>query len=308
MAVSLSNHYVLTPLRPSDSSSKASAFSQASLGLRNPRRHSQRARLLSPVLGFSCSDSFAVPVTRSSRFASRVAASSSGNESEERSESSDAGEFNLNTLLRVYKEAILVGDRKIVVAVEARVEAIENKSSDLADKVSTLTEEVKSGKQKLVRLQADFDNFRKRSEKERLSVRSNAQGEVIESLLPMVDNFERAKQILKPETDMEKKIDASYQGIYKQFVEIMRSLRVSAVPTVGKPFDPLLHEAIAREESQEFKEGIVVHEFRRGFQLGDRLLRPATVKVSAGPGRRTASTAPSPTAATVDGSSVDASR
>lgn len=164
----------------------------------------------------------------------------SGNESEERSESSDAGEFNLNTLLRVYKEAILVGDRKIVVAVEARVEAIENKSSDLADKVSTLTEEVKSGKQKLVRLQADFDNFRKRSEKERLSVRSNAQGEVIESLLPMVDNFERAKQILKPETDMEKKIDASYQGIYKQFVEIMRSLRVSAVPTVGKPFDPLV--------------------------------------------------------------------
>ncbi|KVH99443.1 GrpE nucleotide exchange factor [Cynara cardunculus var. scolymus] len=100
----------------------------------------------------------------------------------------------------------------------------------------------------------------------------------------MVDNFERAKQQLKLETEQEKKIDASYQGIYKQFVEIMRSLHVAAVPTVGKAFDPSVHEAIAREESKEFNEGTVIEEFRRGFVLGERLLRPAMVKVSAGPG------------------------
>lgn len=108
----------------------------------------------------------------------------------------------------------------------------------MVQNVLTLSTEITSGKEKYIRLQADFDNFRKRSEKERLTVRSDAQGEVIESLLPMVDNFERAKQQLKLETEKEQKIDASYQGIYKQFVEIMRNLRVAVVATVGKPFDP----------------------------------------------------------------------
>ncbi|CAN1188496.1 Protein GrpE [Linum perenne] len=100
----------------------------------------------------------------------------------------------------------------------------------------------------------------------------------------MVDGFEKVKQQIKPETEKEKKIDASYQGIYKQFVEIMKSLQVAAVPTVGKPFDPTVHVAIAREESMEYKEGTVIKEVRRGFVLGDRVLRPAKVKVSAGSG------------------------
>lgn len=113
----------------------------------------------------------------------------------------------------------------------------------MVQNVLTLSTEITSGKEKYIRLQADFDNFRKRSEKERLTIRSDAQGEVIESLLPMVDNFERAKQQLKLETEKEQKIDASYQGIYKQFVEIMRNLRVAVVATVGKPFDPSVSES-----------------------------------------------------------------
>lgn len=64
----------------------------------------------------------------------------------------------------------------------------------------------------------------------------------------------------------------------------MRALGVSVVETIGKLFDPMLHEAVMREESTEFEEGIIIEEFRRGFILGDRLLRPAMVKVSAGPG------------------------
>ncbi|KAF3629048.1 putative E3 ubiquitin-protein ligase BRE1-like 1-like [Capsicum annuum] len=195
--------------------------------------------------------------------------------------------YRLKSLMQVYKEAVLVGDVKAVSEIEALVIAsVETERNDLAQKVSALSADISSGKEKYMRLQADFDNYRKRSENERLKIRTNAQGEIIESLLPMVDNFERAKRQLKLETEMEKKIDASYQGIYKQFVEIMRSLRVAVVPTVGKPFDPALHEAIAREESQEFSEGIVIEEFRRGFLLGDCLLRPAMVKVSSGPGKR----------------------
>ncbi|KAK6115541.1 hypothetical protein DH2020_007810 [Rehmannia glutinosa] len=211
---------------------------------------------------------------------------------------------------QAYKEAIVYGDEKIMCEVEDLIFMMEKEKNELAQKVSAMSAEISSGKEKYVRLQADFDNYRKRSEKERLTVRNDAQGEVIESLLPMVDSFERAKEQLKLETEKEKKIDTSYQGIYKQFVEIMRSLRVAAVPTVGKPFDPSaflctpsatlcilltetlstpmarMHEAIAREESHEFKEGIIIQEFRRGFYLGERLLRPAMVKVSSGPGKK----------------------
>ncbi|CAD6250341.1 unnamed protein product [Miscanthus lutarioriparius] len=89
----------------------------------------------------------------------------------------------------------------------------------------------------------------KRTENEKLNMMENVQGELIESFLPVLDNFERAKMQIK-----------------------------------AKPFDPMLHEAIMREESSKYEEGIILQEFRKGFKLGERLLRPAMVKVSAGPG------------------------
>ena len=145
---------------------------------------------------------------------------------------------SLKTLINIYKEAILDGDEKMISQVEALICNMEYEKNELIQKFSAISAEKKSEKEKHIRLQADFDNFRKRSEKERLTIRSDAQGEVIESLLPMVDSFERAKQQIKPDTEKEKRIDTSYQGIYKQFVEVMRSLHVAAVQTVGKPFDP----------------------------------------------------------------------
>ncbi|KAK9983428.1 hypothetical protein SO802_032953 [Lithocarpus litseifolius] len=299
MAVYLSNHChsLFAPPRLSVSSSSSSPNSSKSKTLSFFHR---------PILGFTLTNSSPVTNKCSSRsrsrpFKSYLAAQDSEvpttNDLEEAGENdvqtSESGAdqqhlSSLTTLIKVYKEAILAGDEKTISDIEARIHVIENEKNELVQNVLTLSTEITSGKEKYIRLQADFDNFRKRSEKERLTIRFDAQGEVIESLLPMVDNFERAKQQLKLETEKEQKIDASYQGIYKQFVEIMRNLRVAVVATVGKPFDPSLHEAIAREESQEFKEGVVIQEFRRGFLLGDRLLRPAMVKVSAGPGRKKA--------------------
>jgi molecular chaperone GrpE len=219
------------------------------------------------------------------------------------SEAEPRGTLSLKSLINLYKEAVLVGDEKAISEVEAMICIVENEKNKLVQKLSAMSAEMTSGKEKYIRLQADFENFRKRTEKERLTIRSDAQGDVIESLLPMVDSFEKAKQQIKPETEKEKKIDTSYQGIYKQLVEILRSLRVAVVPTVGKRFDPSVHEAIAREESQEFKEGIVSQELRRGFLLGDRLVRPAMVKVSTGPRKEkpTASTGQPTAAAGVDG-------
>ncbi|XP_027350851.1 uncharacterized protein LOC113861937 [Abrus precatorius] len=187
-------------------------------------------------------------------------------------------------LLQSYKEALANNDEVRVAEMESSLQSIEEEKTDLEGKIASLSEELSIEKDRILRISADFDNFRKRTERDRLSLVTNAQGEVVESLLPVVDNFERAKAQIKVETEAEEKINNSYQSIYKQFIEILTSLGVEPVDTVGRPFDPLLHEAIMREDSTEFEDGIIIQEFRKGFKLGDRLLRPSMVKVSAGPG------------------------
>lgn len=188
------------------------------------------------------------------------------------------------SLLRSYKEALASNDESRVAEIESLLKSVEDEKISLERKVTSLSEELSTEKARILRISADFDNFRKRTERERVSLLTNAQGEVVESLLLVLDNFERAKAQIKVETDGEEKINNSYQSIYKQFMEILNSLGVVPVETAGNPFDPLLHEAIMREDSNEYEEGIVIEEFRKGFKLGDRLLRPSMVKVSAGPG------------------------
>ncbi|KAF9603330.1 hypothetical protein IFM89_034679 [Coptis chinensis] len=186
--------------------------------------------------------------------------------------------------LELFKEALLNNDESKVAEVEYSLLSMEDEKKSLANEVASMSDELSSLKDKVLRISADFDNYRKRTERDRLSLVTNVQGEVVENLLPVLDNFERAKSQIKLETDGEEKISNSYQSIYKQFVEILASLGVVSVETVGSPFDPMMHEAIMREDSSEFEEGIVLQEFRKGFKLGDRLLRPSMVKVSAGPG------------------------
>ncbi|KAF7801417.1 protein GrpE [Senna tora] len=188
------------------------------------------------------------------------------------------------TLLQSYKEALANNDETKVAELESSLGSMVDEKIGLEGKVASLSEELSKEKERILRISADFDNFRKRTERDRLSLVENAQGEVVESLLSVLDNFERAKAQIKVETEGEEKINNSYQSIYKQFIEILTSLGVTSVETVGKPFDPLLHEAIMREDSTEFEDGIIIQEFRKGFILGDRLLRPSMVKVSAGPG------------------------
>ncbi|KAL0730090.1 hypothetical protein Bca4012_026183 [Brassica carinata] len=187
-------------------------------------------------------------------------------------------------LLSSYKEALAENNEEKIAEIEASLKSIEDDKFQLEDKVASLTNELSVERDRLIRISADFDNFRKRTERERLNLVSNAQGEVVENLLAVLDNFERAKSQIKVETEGEEKVTNSYQSIYKQFVEIMGSLGVVTVETVGKQFDPMLHEAIMREDSAEYEEGIVLEEYRKGFLLGERLLRPSMVKVSAGPG------------------------
>lgn len=186
--------------------------------------------------------------------------------------------------LQSYRYALANEDLSRVAEIEAILLSIEDEKNSLSTEVASLSQVLSTERDKVLRISADFDNFRKRTEKERLSLMTNVQGEVIESLLPVLDNFERAKSQIKVDTEGEEKINNSYQSIYKQVLEALTSIGVEAVETVGSPFDPLLHEAIMQEESSEFEEGIIIQEFRKGFKLGERLLRPSMVKVSAGPG------------------------
>ncbi|KAG4915738.1 hypothetical protein JHK87_053295 [Glycine soja] len=209
------------------------------------------------------------------------------NDSASDNEVSDADETFASpflVILQSYREALANNDEVKIAELESSLKSIEDEKIKLEGKIASLSEELSIEKDRILRISADFDNFRKRTERDRLSLVTNAQGEVVESLLPVLDNFERAKTQIKVETEGEEKINNSYQSIYKQFNEILTSLGVEPVETVGTPFDPLLHEAIMREDSDEFEDGIIIQEFRKGFKLGDRLLRPSMVKVSAGPG------------------------
>ncbi|XP_031381266.1 uncharacterized protein LOC116195955 isoform X2 [Punica granatum] len=179
---------------------------------------------------------------------------------EETTGGEDTHDSAISLLLRSYKEALASDDDAKVAEIEAYLKSIEDEKASLQNKVVALSAELSTQKDRILRISADFDNFRKRTETERLSLVSNAQGEVVENLLPVMDNFERAKTQIKVETEGEEKINNSYQSIYKQFMEILSSLGVVPVETVGNPFDPLVSNRVGLKFSR------VLHELFQTFQ------------------------------------------
>ncbi|GAB4834947.1 hypothetical protein Ancab_033214, partial [Ancistrocladus abbreviatus] len=144
--------------------------------------------------------------------------------------------------LQLYKEAIRNNEESKIAEVEALLKSIVDEKNDLEKEVISLTAELSAEKERIIRTRADFSNFQKRTEREWLSLVTSVQGEVVENLLPVLDNFERAKAQIKAEAEAEaeEKINNSYQSVCKQFVEILSSIGVVPVQTVGKPFDPLV--------------------------------------------------------------------
>lgn len=133
------------------------------------------------------------------------------------------------------------------------------------------------------RLAADFENYRRRTAKEKEDLEVQVKIATINELLSVVDNFERARSHIKPQNEAETTIHKSYQGIYKQLVDSLKRIGVSPMRAEGQDFDPNLHEAVMREPTSEFPEGSVMEELVRGYMMGDRILRHALVKVAAAP-------------------------
>ena len=177
-------------------------------------------------------------------------------------------------------------------SVEAAVEEVdavepdEPQQDQLAQRraqINALIAEKASLYDRLLRAQAEFENYRKRVERERGELYQRGRDDVLLQFLPVVDNFERALSSLE---ESEGDADALLRGvelIHKQFKDALSKLGLEAVEAVGQTFDPHVHEAVTTEATDKHKENTVIEEFQRGYKIGDRLLRPAKVKVASSP-------------------------
>ena len=137
----------------------------------------------------------------------------------------------------------------------------------------------------LARRQADFDNYRKRIERERGEAHNRIVGDLARKLLPVMDNLGRAvdaeRTVETQESNEFRHFLHGIELINKQLNEVLESLGITPIASVGQPFDPHLHEAVVTEPSDKYEPDTVTEEIARGYRIGDKLLRPSMVKVSA---------------------------
>ncbi|MBH8553933.1 nucleotide exchange factor GrpE [Nostocaceae cyanobacterium CENA357] len=176
-------------------------------------------------------------------------------------------------------DTILTQDDGIAATEKAEVETAA--LAALTQQVESLKTQLEERSTQYMRIAADFENYRKRTQKEKEELDAQVKRNTILELLPIVDNFERARSHLKPQSEGEMTMHKSYQGVYKQLVDSLKRLGVSPMRPEGQEFDPNLHEAVMREPTDEHPEGTVLEELVRGYYLGDRVLRHAMVKVAA---------------------------
>ncbi|MEK4060205.1 MULTISPECIES: nucleotide exchange factor GrpE [Paenibacillus] len=149
-------------------------------------------------------------------------------------------------------------------------------SGEAAKRLQDLAEEYQG---RALRVQADFDNFRRRTQKEKEELAQYATSKLVGELLPVLDNFERALATASASTESEA-FGKGVNMIFRQLEGVLKSEGLTAMETVGQPFNPEYHQAIMQVESDEYEEGIVTEEVQKGYLLKDRVLRPAMVKVS----------------------------
>ena len=146
----------------------------------------------------------------------------------------------------------------------------------LKTKIEEQKEELDSREDRIKRLMAEFENFKKRSDKERTSMYNGVLGDVVLKLLPVLDNLEKAAE--------SKTQDESYKNgielVLKQFKDVLQSAGVKEIEAVGKPFDPTYHEAVSLVEDSSLGAKIVKEEYRKGYILGDKVLRHSLVVVA----------------------------
>ena len=146
-----------------------------------------------------------------------------------------------------------------------------------ADELAELRKERDSLQDRLLRQAAEFDNYRKRIDRERRDTAQYAAVEFVQDLLPVIDDFERALQSDAPGAESYRQ---GLEIIHRALLEMLRKRGVTPIDAVGNDFDPQIHQAVAYEGAPNRRDGEVMEQFTRGYRLGDKLIRPAMVKVA----------------------------
>lgn len=181
-----------------------------------------------------------------------------------------------NNEVIIDKEDTLEADNGTINIDEATQDATNSESTPESSELAVFEEKLKEQEEKYLRLQADFDNFRKRSQKEKLTTISRANKELILSILPIIDNLERAIVACNdPENAFAKGVDM----VHKQLLDELSKQGVKPIDALHQPFDPNFHQAVAKEAS-DFDSDMVIMEFQKGYLLHEEVLRPTMVKVS----------------------------
>jgi molecular chaperone GrpE len=163
-------------------------------------------------------------------------------------------------------------------AAETAEEAAEQ--TDLASELQRYKALAEETQNRLLRAMADMDNMRRRMRKEQEDLAKYASINLVEAMLPTLDNFERALSVDKESLT----VDTLLEGvnmIYRQMVQLLEKEGLSPIESVGKPFDLNVHQAVMQVEDPEFESGVVVEELQKGYLFKDRVIRPAMVKVNA---------------------------
>ncbi|WP_342461812.1 nucleotide exchange factor GrpE [Bacillus sp. FSL R5-0286] len=165
-------------------------------------------------------------------------------------------------------------------AVQAETEEVKHdEQSAYQEKIDELQQLLDEKENKILRVQADFENYKRRARTEVETVQKYRSQHVVSDLLPALDNFERALGI-DPDNEQTKSLLEGMQMVYRQLVEALKNEGVEPIEAVGKEFDPNLHQAVMQVEDENYDSNIVVEELQKGYKLKDRVIRPSMVKVN----------------------------
>ncbi|MGN7858146.1 nucleotide exchange factor GrpE [Bacillus sp. 22483] len=165
-------------------------------------------------------------------------------------------------------------------AVQAETEEVKHdEQSAFQEKIDELQQLLDEKENKILRVQADFENYKRRARTEVETVQKYRSQHVVSDLLPALDNFERALGI-DPDNEQTKSLLEGMQMVYRQLVEALKNEGVEPIEAVGKEFDPNLHQAVMQVEDENYDSNIVVEELQKGYKLKDRVIRPSMVKVN----------------------------
>lgn len=182
-----------------------------------------------------------------------------------------------NEDIKVEEETKAVYDEAVENSEESVADDTGKENDDNISEIDTLKNALAEEKDRSMRLYADFENFRRRTAKERSETFVRAEENVILDILPVVDNFTRA--IAQAGDDP---FSQGVKMVFEQFVTFLNKKGVAAIDALDKEFNPAEHEAVAYQPSPDKAEGIIIYETRKGYKMGDKVIRPSSVVVSSG--------------------------